>query len=122
MRMTILQQSGSARIAPRWAITPGRVSVAPTSVDAGLTAQFEARVQRLFALLDAVLAAPPTPAAIGDLRDALHKVAGTAAFFEHAGLGRAAADLDEQLGDFSAATPDFLDAARVALRSAAGRP
>jgi PAS domain S-box-containing protein len=112
----------------RWAIppaTPPKPAALPASADPELIAQFDARVQRVFTAIDTALgesgAAPPDPKrAIDDVRDALHLLAGTAAFFGKAALGTAAANLDDQLGaGHHIATPAFLETARTQLRDAA---
>ena len=117
-----VQLAALDHIVRRWAI-PSRAVAAksvPASADPGLIAQFNARVQRMFELLETALADPSGPV-IDDLRDALHKLAGTAAFFGKADLGILAADLDERLGsDIDTAMPDTLTAARTDLCRAAG--
>ena len=124
-----VQLAALDHVVRRWAIAPGAAAGAadsgargPASADPALIAQFDARMQRMFDVLDATLAGPPTPQLIDDLRDALHKLAGTAAFFGHADLGTLAAKLDERLGN-AAPTPDMLpemlNAARADLRRVA---
>ncbi|WP_404367509.1 Hpt domain-containing protein [Sphingomonas sp. MMS24-J45] len=73
---------------------------------------------RMFDLLETALAAPLSRPVIDDLREALHRLAGTAAFFGKAELGTTAAALDERLGRLTA-TPEMLEEARTALRQAA---
>ncbi len=100
-----LQQREGADPAQRLrARLPIAAAVLPASADADLIAQFDARVRRMFGLLDAALAptladAPPAGAAIEALRHALHQVAGTAAFFGHVALGTVAGEHDDTLRD-----------------------
>jgi CheY-like chemotaxis protein len=112
----------------RWAIPPTGVPTEaplPASADPELIAQFEARVQRTFTALDIALGENGGPTtdpkrAIDDVQEALHLLAGTAAFFGKADLGTIAADLDEQLGaGHHIGTAAFLQAARAQLRAAA---
>ena len=121
-----VQLAALDHIVRRWAIAPDTGVVAahavPASTDPELIAQFDARMQRMFEMLDTALATPLTPRAIEDLRDALHRLAGTAAFFGKAELGTMAADLDERLGDDAATQallPEMLHAARTDLRRVA---
>lgn len=118
-----VQLAALDRIVRRWAVRPSddaAAPVAPASADPDLIAQFDARVKRMFALLDAALGAPPTAASIDDLRHALHQLAGTAAFFGKIDLGTLAGDIDDRLaGGSGVATPAFLGDAAVALRHAA---
>ena len=106
-----VQLAALDHIVRRWAIAPATTAPAPdtipASADPELIAQFDARIQRMFELLDTALAGPLTPPVIDDLRDALHKLAGTAAFFGNADLGTMAANLDARLGS-AAATPAML--------------
>ena len=115
-----VQLAALDQIVRRWANAPSTVAprVLPTSADPELVAQFDARMQRMFDLLDTALAGPLTPPVIDDLRDALHKLAGTAAFFGKADLGTMAAALDQRLGG-DPATPQMLDAARTDMRRVA---
>ncbi|MES2020724.1 MAG: PAS domain S-box protein [Pseudomonadota bacterium] len=112
----------------RWAIPPAKAPTEtplPASADPDLIAQFEARVQRTFAAIDMALGESdgPTPdpkQAIDAVQEALHLLAGTAAFFGKAELGTIAADLDDQLGaGHHVGTAAFLQAARAHLRAAA---
>ena len=118
-----VQLAALDHIVRRWAIAPDTgvraAHAIPASADPELIAQFDARMQRMFEMLDTALAAPLTPQAIEDLRDALHRLAGTAAFFGKAELGTMAADLDERLGNDAAThalLPEMLHAARTDLR------
>ncbi|PTS81421.1 histidine kinase, partial [Sphingomonas sp. HMWF008] len=117
-----VQLSALDHIVRRWAIAPAAPAPAPTpvpaSADPELIAQFDARIDRMFALLEAALAEPLNTQVIDDLREALHRLAGTAAFFGKAELGTTAATLDERLGRLTA-TPEMLEDARTALRLAA---
>lgn len=88
----------------------------PASADPDLIAQFDARVERMFALLDGVVAGR---ADVADLRHALHQVAGTAAFFGKRELGTVASTLDRELGEVSGAIRALLADAGTALRHAA---
>ena len=104
----------------RWAVPPRDAAapvLPPVGADRDLVAQFDARVHRLFALLDAAV---EDRHAVEDLRTALHQVAGTAAFFGKGDFGTLAAKLDEQLGTPQVATAAFLITARADLRAAAG--
>ena len=117
-----VQLAALDQLVRRWAVAPTTAAPAPAPVPAGadpeMIAQFDARMQRMFALLDAALAAPLTPDVIDDLREALHRLAGTAAFFGKAALGTMAARYDEQLSRLTA-TPEMLETARAELRRAA---
>ncbi len=122
-----VQLAALDHIVRRWALAPATTapvaSATPASADPELIAQFDARMQRMFDLLDTALAGPLTPPVIDDLRDALHKLAGTAAFFGKADLGTMAANLDERLGNEAGSPallhellPEILSAARTDLR------
>lgn len=117
-----VQLAALDHIVRRWAIAPADAapvpSAIPASADPDLIAQFDARMQRMFDMLDIALAGPLTPAVIDDLRDALHKLAGTAAFFGQGDLGTMAANLDERLGS-DVATPEMLEVARADMRRVA---
>ena len=117
-----VQLAALDQLVRRWAVAPTAAAPVPAPVPAGadpeMIAQFDARMQRMFALLDAALAAPLTPDVIDDLREALHRLAGTAAFFGKAALGTMAARYDEQLSRLTA-TPEMLETARAELRRAA---
>lgn len=117
-----VQLAALDRIVRRWAVAPAvgakPPAAIPASADPDLIAQFDTRMQRMFETLDIALAGPLTSPVIEDLRHALHRLAGTAAFFGKAELGTMAANLDEQLGRLTATT-EMLDAARSELRRAA---
>lgn len=107
------------RASPRWTVPGDAGAALPASTDAALIAQFEARVARMFVVLEAAMIAEP-PVEIEALRHALHQIAGTATFFGATELGTLAGDLDDHLaGGAAVATRAFLHEAHARLRRAA---
>ena len=101
-----VQLAALDHVVRRWATAPRampssdvrKAASIPAGADPELIAQFDARVDQMFVLLDAAMASPPTVRAIDDLRHTLHRLAGTAAFFGKAELGTMASHAGSAAG------------------------
>lgn len=105
-----VQMAALDEVVRRWAIgtrAPAIPTAPATTADDELQAQFDERVRDLVALFGATVALEtPDAAAIAALRHALHQVAGTAAFFGYAALGKVAGTLEDLLDAPVAAARD----------------
>ena len=115
-----VQMAALDEVVRRWAVgtrAPAIATAEATSSDAELQAQFDARVRDLYALYDRTVALDARDAAaIAALRHALHRVAGTAAFFGHAELGSLAGSLDDLLGTAADSHDAVLRSGHAALK------